>query len=56
MIYLEVKNRDKKTLEFLTLSPCLNLRCVLEMFGRLSVIPASFSSAVVLFICYSRQK
>ena len=54
-IYLEVKNRSKKTSEFLTLCPCLNLRCVLGIFGRFSVIPANFSSAVVLSIYYSPQ-
>lgn len=29
---------------------CLNLWCVLSIFGRLRAIPASFRSAVVFFI------
>lgn len=40
--YLEVKKSNKKTSEFLTLSPCLNLCCVLSLFGRFSAIPVSF--------------
>ena len=33
--YLGVKNSNKDTSEFLTLSPCLNLWCFLSTFGRL---------------------
>ena len=38
--YLEIKNRNKNTLEFVTLSPCLNLWYMfLACFGRFRVIP-----------------
>ena len=50
--YLEVKKSNKKTSEFLTLSPCLNLCCVLSQFGRFSAIPASFFSTAVVFLIY----
>ena len=44
-----VKNSNKNTPEFLTLSPCVNLWCFLSIFGRFRAIPASFSSAAVLY-------
>ena len=44
--YFGVKNSNKKSSEFLSSSPCLNLWCGLSTFGHLRAIPASFSSAV----------
>ena len=54
--YLEVKKSNKKTSEFLTLSPCLNLCCVLSIFRRLSAIPASFFSTAVVFLYIEQRK
>ena len=48
--YLEFKNSNKDTSEFITLCPCLNLLCFLSIFGRFRAIPASFISAVVCYI------
>ena len=45
---LGVKNSNKNTSEVLMSSPCLNFWCALCIFGRFSMIPASFSSAAVL--------
>ena len=48
VILLGVKNSNKNTSEVLMSSPCLNFWCALCIFGRFSMIPASFSSAAVL--------
>lgn len=48
VMLLGVKNSNKNTSEVLMFSPCLNSWCALCIFGRFSMIPASFSSAAVL--------
>ena len=48
VIFLGVKNSNKSTSEVPRFSPCLNFWCALCIFGRFSMIPASFSSATVL--------
>ena len=40
---------NKNTSEFLALSPCLNLGCVVNLLGHFNTIPMSFSSAIVPF-------
>ena len=37
---IEIKTSNKNTSEFLTLSPCLKIRCFLSIFARFRVIPA----------------
>ena len=48
VILLGVKNSNKNTSEVRMSSPCLNFWCALCIFGRFSMIPASFSSAALL--------
>ena len=40
---------DKNTSEFLALSPCLNVCCVVNLLGHFSMIPMSFGSAIAPF-------